>query len=131
MKRSLTTCYCLWLISTESSCKGISNFLTTSKIAYFKRKYVEDEDLHPPAHSCCQKVGRKNLLELFYNLMTTFCYIWCSFVSTQNRRRRYTPHMQYLVSLAMFITSPQFSSALGSDWFEKWLSMRILDKNGD
>lgn len=40
---------------TESSCKGISNFLTTSKIAYFKRKYVEDEDLHPPAHSCCQK----------------------------------------------------------------------------
>ncbi|XP_069787279.1 SERTA domain-containing protein 4 isoform X2 [Narcine bancroftii] len=40
---------------TESSCKGISNFLTTSKIAYFKRKYVEDEDLHPPAHSCCQR----------------------------------------------------------------------------
>uniref|UniRef100_UPI00398F490A SERTA domain-containing protein 4 n=1 Tax=Pristiophorus japonicus TaxID=55135 RepID=UPI00398F490A len=40
---------------TESSCKGISNFLTTSKIAYFKRKYVEDEDLHPPVHSCCQR----------------------------------------------------------------------------
>ncbi|XP_072121152.1 SERTA domain-containing protein 4-like isoform X1 [Mobula birostris] len=41
--------------TAESSCKGISNFLTTSKIAYFKRKYVEDEDLHPPAHSCCQR----------------------------------------------------------------------------
>ncbi|XP_043551671.1 SERTA domain-containing protein 4 [Chiloscyllium plagiosum] len=40
---------------TESPCKGISNFLTTSKIAYFKRKYVEDEDLHPPAHTCCQR----------------------------------------------------------------------------
>ncbi|XP_007890668.1 SERTA domain-containing protein 4 isoform X2 [Callorhinchus milii] len=40
---------------TESPCKGISNFLTTSKIAYFKRKYVEDEDFHPPLHSCCQR----------------------------------------------------------------------------
>ncbi|XP_041037048.1 SERTA domain-containing protein 4-like isoform X1 [Carcharodon carcharias] len=41
--------------AAESPCKGISNFLTTSKIAYFKRKYVEDGDLHPPAHTCCQR----------------------------------------------------------------------------
>ncbi|XP_023054107.1 SERTA domain-containing protein 4 isoform X1 [Piliocolobus tephrosceles] len=35
--------------------RGTSNPLTTSKIAYFKRKYVEEEDFHPPLSSCSHK----------------------------------------------------------------------------
>ncbi|KAK6489418.1 SERTA domain-containing protein 4 [Huso huso] len=30
--------------------------VATSRIAYFKRKYVEDEDSHPGLHNCCQRV---------------------------------------------------------------------------
>ncbi|XP_006007431.2 SERTA domain-containing protein 4 [Latimeria chalumnae] len=36
---------------TESHYRGISNPVTTSKIAYFKRKYVEDEDFHPSLYN--------------------------------------------------------------------------------
>ncbi|KFO91599.1 SERTA domain-containing protein 4, partial [Buceros rhinoceros silvestris] len=35
--------------------RGISNPVTTSKITYFKRKYVEEEDFHPPLSSCTHK----------------------------------------------------------------------------
>ncbi|XP_030124922.1 SERTA domain-containing protein 4 [Taeniopygia guttata] len=35
--------------------RGISNPVTTSKITYFKRKYVEEEDFHPPLSSCSHK----------------------------------------------------------------------------
>ncbi|XP_020863532.1 SERTA domain-containing protein 4 [Phascolarctos cinereus] len=35
--------------------RGISNPITTSKITYFKRKYVEEEDFHPPLSSCNHK----------------------------------------------------------------------------
>ncbi|KAK1329338.1 hypothetical protein QTO34_011521 [Cnephaeus nilssonii] len=35
--------------------RGISNPITTSKITYFKRKYVEEEDFHPPLSSCSHK----------------------------------------------------------------------------
>ncbi|XP_014377439.2 SERTA domain-containing protein 4 [Alligator sinensis] len=35
--------------------RGISNPITTSKITYFKRKYVEEEDIHPPLSSCAHK----------------------------------------------------------------------------
>ncbi|XP_067421514.1 SERTA domain-containing protein 4 [Emydura macquarii macquarii] len=35
--------------------RGISNPITTSKITYFKRKYVEEEDFHPPLSSCTHK----------------------------------------------------------------------------
>ncbi|NXU53241.1 SRTD4 protein, partial [Turnix velox] len=35
--------------------RGISNPVTTSKITYFKRKYVEEEDFHPPLSSCAHK----------------------------------------------------------------------------
>ncbi|KAM8946969.1 SERTA domain-containing protein 4 [Pelodytes ibericus] len=39
----------------ESHYRGISNPITTSKITNFKRKYVEDEDYHPPLSSCSHK----------------------------------------------------------------------------
>uniref|UniRef100_A0A8C2T4I3 SERTA domain containing 4 n=1 Tax=Coturnix japonica TaxID=93934 RepID=A0A8C2T4I3_COTJA len=35
--------------------RGISNPAAASKIAYFKRKYVEEEDFHPPLSSCAHK----------------------------------------------------------------------------
>ncbi|XP_010222135.1 PREDICTED: SERTA domain-containing protein 4 [Tinamus guttatus] len=35
--------------------RGISSPVTTSKITYFKRKYVEEEDFHPPLGSCAHK----------------------------------------------------------------------------
>ncbi|XP_054984564.1 SERTA domain-containing protein 4 isoform X2 [Sorex araneus] len=35
--------------------RGISAPLTTSKITYFKRKYVEEEESHPPLGSCSHK----------------------------------------------------------------------------
>ncbi|KFO19680.1 SERTA domain-containing protein 4 isoform X2 [Fukomys damarensis] len=35
--------------------RGISNPITTSKITYFKRKFVEEEDFHPPLSSCSHK----------------------------------------------------------------------------
>ncbi|EHB06339.1 SERTA domain-containing protein 4 [Heterocephalus glaber] len=35
--------------------RGTSNPITTSKITYFKRKYVEEEDFHPPLSSCSHK----------------------------------------------------------------------------
>ncbi|XP_054836786.1 SERTA domain-containing protein 4 [Eublepharis macularius] len=35
--------------------RGISNPIATSKITYFKRKYVEEEDFHPPLTSCTPK----------------------------------------------------------------------------
>nr|XP_060499902.1 SERTA domain-containing protein 4 isoform X2 [Panthera onca] len=35
--------------------RGISNPITTPKITYFKRKYVEEEDFHPPLSSCSHK----------------------------------------------------------------------------
>ncbi|XP_012986179.3 SERTA domain-containing protein 4 [Melopsittacus undulatus] len=35
--------------------RGISSPVTTSKIAYFKRKYVEEEDFHPPLSSSAHK----------------------------------------------------------------------------
>nr|XP_006136967.1 SERTA domain-containing protein 4 [Pelodiscus sinensis]XP_006136968.1 SERTA domain-containing protein 4 [Pelodiscus sinensis] len=35
--------------------RGISNPITTSKITYFKRKYVEEEDIHPSFSSCTHK----------------------------------------------------------------------------
>nr|XP_056709056.1 SERTA domain-containing protein 4 [Euleptes europaea] len=35
--------------------RGISNPVATSKITYFKRKYVEEEDFHPPLTSCTPK----------------------------------------------------------------------------
>nr|XP_044986562.1 SERTA domain-containing protein 4-like [Jaculus jaculus] len=35
--------------------RGISNPVTTSKITYFKKKYVEEEDFHPPLSSCSHK----------------------------------------------------------------------------
>ncbi|KAM4694042.1 SERTA domain-containing protein 4 isoform 1-T3 [Discoglossus pictus] len=37
----------------ESNYRGNSHPITTSKITYFKRKYVEDEDVHPPLSSSC------------------------------------------------------------------------------
>ncbi|KAM4772525.1 SERTA domain-containing protein 4 [Rhinophrynus dorsalis] len=37
---------------SESHYRGISNPITTSKISYFKRKYVEEEDYHPALTSC-------------------------------------------------------------------------------
>ncbi|MEE6474028.1 hypothetical protein FKM82_010254 [Ascaphus truei] len=39
----------------ESHYRGISNPITTSKITYFKRKYVEEEDIHPTLSSCSHK----------------------------------------------------------------------------
>lgn len=44
------------LLPTGSHYRGISNPVTTSKITYFKRKYVEEEDFHPPLSSCTHKV---------------------------------------------------------------------------
>ncbi|KAJ7341117.1 hypothetical protein JRQ81_004868 [Phrynocephalus forsythii] len=35
--------------------RGISNPIATSKITYFKRKYVEEEDFHPPLSNCTPK----------------------------------------------------------------------------
>nr|XP_020650315.1 SERTA domain-containing protein 4 [Pogona vitticeps]XP_020650317.1 SERTA domain-containing protein 4 [Pogona vitticeps] len=35
--------------------RGVSNPIATSKITYFKRKYVEEEDIHPPLSSCTPK----------------------------------------------------------------------------
>ncbi|XP_019371442.1 PREDICTED: SERTA domain-containing protein 4 [Gavialis gangeticus] len=43
------------LLPTGSHYRGISNPITTSKITYFKRKYVEEEDFHPPLSSCAHK----------------------------------------------------------------------------
>ncbi|XP_041333206.1 SERTA domain-containing protein 4 [Pyrgilauda ruficollis] len=43
------------LLPTGSHYRGISNPVTTSKITYFKRKYVEEEDFHPPLSSCTHK----------------------------------------------------------------------------
>ncbi|XP_069464613.1 SERTA domain-containing protein 4 [Ambystoma mexicanum] len=40
---------------TESHYRGISNPIATSKIVYFKRKYVEDEDFHPQLSNSAQK----------------------------------------------------------------------------
>lgn len=45
------------LFSTGSHHRGISNPIATSKITYFKRKYVEEEDFHPPLTSCTPKVS--------------------------------------------------------------------------
>ncbi|XP_046771194.1 SERTA domain-containing protein 4 isoform X2 [Gallus gallus] len=39
----------------RSHYRGISNPAAASKIAYFKRKYVEEEDFHPPLSSCAHK----------------------------------------------------------------------------
>ncbi|KAE8600576.1 hypothetical protein XENTR_v10013320 [Xenopus tropicalis] len=39
----------------ESHYRGISHPITTSKITYFKRKYVEEEDYHPPLSCCSHK----------------------------------------------------------------------------
>ncbi|NXF92953.1 SRTD4 protein, partial [Eubucco bourcierii] len=36
--------------------RGISNPAAASKITYFKRKYVEEEDFHPPLSSCTHKM---------------------------------------------------------------------------
>ncbi|XP_043917718.1 SERTA domain-containing protein 4 [Protopterus annectens] len=41
--------------STDSHYRGILNPIATSRIAYFKRKYVEDEGFHPPLSSCYNK----------------------------------------------------------------------------
>uniref|UniRef100_A0A8C6HZ69 SERTA domain containing 4 n=1 Tax=Mus spicilegus TaxID=10103 RepID=A0A8C6HZ69_MUSSI len=35
--------------------RGIPNPISTPKVTYFKRKYAEDEDLHPPLSSCSHK----------------------------------------------------------------------------
>ncbi|XP_059136289.1 SERTA domain-containing protein 4 [Peromyscus eremicus] len=35
--------------------RGIPNPISTSKVTYFKRKYAEEEDLHPPLSSCSHK----------------------------------------------------------------------------
>ncbi|KAG8504393.1 SERTA domain-containing protein 4 [Galemys pyrenaicus] len=35
--------------------RGVSNPITTSKITFFKRKFVEEEDPHPPLGSCSHK----------------------------------------------------------------------------
>nr|XP_060610327.1 SERTA domain-containing protein 4 isoform X2 [Anolis sagrei ordinatus]XP_060610328.1 SERTA domain-containing protein 4 isoform X2 [Anolis sagrei ordinatus] len=35
--------------------RGISNPLASTKITYFKRKYVEEEEFHPPLSSCSPK----------------------------------------------------------------------------
>nr|XP_033793089.1 SERTA domain-containing protein 4 isoform X1 [Geotrypetes seraphini]XP_033793090.1 SERTA domain-containing protein 4 isoform X1 [Geotrypetes seraphini]XP_033793091.1 SERTA domain-containing protein 4 isoform X1 [Geotrypetes seraphini]XP_033793092.1 SERTA domain-containing protein 4 isoform X1 [Geotrypetes seraphini]XP_033793093.1 SERTA domain-containing protein 4 isoform X1 [Geotrypetes seraphini]XP_033793094.1 SERTA domain-containing protein 4 isoform X1 [Geotrypetes seraphini]XP_03379309 len=43
-----------WTSLPDSHYRGISNPVTTSKITYFKRKYVE-EDFHPPLNSCTHK----------------------------------------------------------------------------
>ncbi|XP_009072385.1 PREDICTED: LOW QUALITY PROTEIN: SERTA domain-containing protein 4 [Acanthisitta chloris] len=43
------------LLPAGSHYRGISNPVTTSKITYFKRKYVEEEDFHPPLSSCTHK----------------------------------------------------------------------------
>uniref|UniRef100_H0WD79 SERTA domain-containing protein n=1 Tax=Cavia porcellus TaxID=10141 RepID=H0WD79_CAVPO len=42
-------------VPAGSHYRGISNPITTSKITYFKRKYVEEEDFHPPLSSCSHK----------------------------------------------------------------------------
>ncbi|XP_053316944.1 SERTA domain-containing protein 4 [Spea bombifrons] len=39
----------------ETHYRGKSNPITTPKITYFKRKYVEEEDYHPPLGSCSPK----------------------------------------------------------------------------
>lgn len=39
----------------EPHYRGISNPITTSKITYFKRKYLEEEDCHPALGSCSHK----------------------------------------------------------------------------
>lgn len=44
------------LLPAGSHYRGISNPAAASKIAYFKRKYVEEEDFHPPLSSCAHKV---------------------------------------------------------------------------
>eukprot|EP00075_Anas_platyrhynchos_P019550 XP_027308803.1 SERTA domain-containing protein 4 isoform X1 [Anas platyrhynchos] len=41
--------------SSGSHYRGISDPVATSKITYFKRKYVEEEDFHPPLGSCAHK----------------------------------------------------------------------------
>ncbi|XP_066467853.1 SERTA domain-containing protein 4 [Tiliqua scincoides] len=41
--------------ATGSHHRGISNPIATSKVTYFKRKYVEEEDFHPPLSSCTPK----------------------------------------------------------------------------
>ncbi|XP_021248251.1 SERTA domain-containing protein 4 isoform X2 [Numida meleagris] len=43
------------LLPAGSHYRGISNPAAASKIAYFKRKYVEEEDFHPPLSSCAHK----------------------------------------------------------------------------
>ncbi|CAO2638912.1 SERTA domain-containing protein 4 [Lemmus lemmus] len=35
--------------------RGIPNPISASKVTYFKRKYAEEEDLHPPLSSCSHK----------------------------------------------------------------------------
>ncbi|XP_078505849.1 SERTA domain-containing protein 4 [Lissotriton helveticus] len=39
----------------EPHYRGVSNPITTSKIVYFKRKYIEDEDFHPQLSNSAQK----------------------------------------------------------------------------
>lgn len=46
----------IWFILAGPHYKGISTPLTASKLTYFKRKYVEEEDFHPPLSSCSHKV---------------------------------------------------------------------------
>uniref|UniRef100_A0A8C3GIX0 SERTA domain containing 4 n=1 Tax=Cairina moschata TaxID=8855 RepID=A0A8C3GIX0_CAIMO len=43
------------LLPAGSHYRGISDPVATSKITYFKRKYVEEEDFHPPLGSCAHK----------------------------------------------------------------------------
>lgn len=45
--------------------RGISNPIATSKITYFKRKYVEEEDFHPPLSSCTPKVSLNSTINMF------------------------------------------------------------------
>uniref|UniRef100_A0A8C4QEY9 SERTA domain containing 4 n=1 Tax=Eptatretus burgeri TaxID=7764 RepID=A0A8C4QEY9_EPTBU len=44
-------------VFAESAYRGFSSFLATSKVAYFKRKHVEDEDYHPPCRGYRQNVS--------------------------------------------------------------------------
>uniref|UniRef100_UPI00358F14F2 SERTA domain-containing protein 4-like n=1 Tax=Myxine glutinosa TaxID=7769 RepID=UPI00358F14F2 len=53
----------------ESAYRGFSSFLATSKVAYFKRKHVENEDYHPPCRSyrqnaCSASEDRTQILQL-------------------------------------------------------------------
>ncbi|MBN3282283.1 SRTD4 protein, partial [Polyodon spathula] len=44
-------------LAGESLCRRGPDPVATSRIAYFKRKYVEDEDSHPVLYNCCQRVA--------------------------------------------------------------------------